>query len=287
MDSRLNQGGEALSRGSLEMPSTIGVGHTLWFARVRNAVVVGVEIGAGDRAVPIRVRPEHLDAIVEAIDDGDIAGGDGDGIADVIEAGGSDADRDAFIDDFADASHDGLAERLLSAPLPVPDNDHDGIADVLDGDADDDGATDVSEAGGTDDDGNGILDDATDEDGNGLADSVETDPLASRIPGGGREKTPSLQGDEGLDAETGLAKDGAQSAAIELGMVRDDELSEGIVPAQDDVAALLSFHHEPRAHEAPDALASGDPRQLAHTAMSTASKRSSGTGRSSWTRAAT
>ena len=45
---------------------------------------------------------------------------DGDGIAAVIEAGGPDADRDGFIDDVVDANHDGLADRLLSAPLPVP-----------------------------------------------------------------------------------------------------------------------------------------------------------------------
>jgi hypothetical protein len=102
---------------------------------------------------------------------------DGDGIPDVIEAGGRDGDRNGVIDDFTDANQDGLADRLLSAPLPVPDSDHDGIPDFLDGDSDNDGATDVSEAGGVDDDGNGLLDDSVDEDGNGLADSVETDPL--------------------------------------------------------------------------------------------------------------
>jgi len=102
---------------------------------------------------------------------------DGDGIPDVIEAGGQDEDGNGVIDDFRDENRDGLADRLLAAPLPVPDTDQDGIPDFLDGDSDNDGASDVREAGGVDDDGDGMLDDSTDDDADGLADSVEVSPL--------------------------------------------------------------------------------------------------------------
>lgn len=105
---------------------------------------------------------------------------DGDGIPDVIEAGGEDENGDGLVDDFTDEDQDGLADRLKAEPLKVPDTDEDVIPDFLDGDSDDDGATDVREAGGEDDDGDGMLDDSLDGDGDGLADSVEDatgDPL--------------------------------------------------------------------------------------------------------------
>ena len=107
---------------------------------------------------------------------------DGDGIPDVIEAEGVDEDGNGLIDDFTDEDQDGLADRFEDAPLPVPDTDEDGIADFLDGDADDDGATDVSEAGGMDDDGDGMLDDSLDEDGDGLADGVQTSAGGEPLP---------------------------------------------------------------------------------------------------------
>ncbi|MCI0454162.1 MAG: 6-bladed beta-propeller [Candidatus Dadabacteria bacterium] len=99
---------------------------------------------------------------------------DGDGIPDVIEARGQDEDGDGLIDDFTDEDQDGLADRLMDAPLPVPDSDEHLIPDFLDGDSDNDGVTDVREAGGVDHDGDGILDDNEDLDKDGLADSVQT-----------------------------------------------------------------------------------------------------------------
>jgi sugar lactone lactonase YvrE len=102
---------------------------------------------------------------------------DGDGIADVVEAGGVDADGDGLVDDPSDANGDGLADAVDSAQggrsLPLPDTDDDGTPDFLDADADGDGITDATEAGGRDDNANGILDENEDLDRDGLADGVQ------------------------------------------------------------------------------------------------------------------
>lgn len=61
---------------------------------------------------------------------------DGDGKSDVIEAGGSDANRNGIIDNFTDSDGDGLADSVDpdqgGIPLPVPDTDGDGIPNFLD-----------------------------------------------------------------------------------------------------------------------------------------------------------
>ncbi|MEM6347112.1 MAG: T9SS type A sorting domain-containing protein [Bacteroidota bacterium] len=54
------------------------------------------------------------------------------------------------------------------------DTDRDGIANSLDLDSDNDGISDIVEAGGTDSDGDGQVDDATDTDSDGLANTFET-----------------------------------------------------------------------------------------------------------------
>ncbi|MEM6263044.1 MAG: T9SS type A sorting domain-containing protein [Bacteroidota bacterium] len=63
------------------------------------------------------------------------------------------------------------------------DTDLDGLADQMDLDADNDGISDILEAGGTDADGNGIADNLTDTDGDGLVDLFDNDntdgPLVS------------------------------------------------------------------------------------------------------------
>ncbi|QLG46322.1 T9SS type B sorting domain-containing protein [Costertonia aggregata] len=123
---------------------------------------------------------------------------DNDGIPDIIEAGGTDTDGDGQINyatpgdptTLADADADGLADSVdtddnttptpLDGPgtvLPKEDTDGDGIPNYLDLDSDNDGITDVLEAGGTDDNGDGIIDNFTDTDGNGLDDTAEIIPL--------------------------------------------------------------------------------------------------------------
>jgi gliding motility-associated-like protein len=113
---------------------------------------------------------------------------DNDGIPDIVEAGGTDTDGDGLVDDFNDTDGDGLDDFIASDPLDNPDSDGDGIPDTHDLDSDNDGTPDVVEAGGTDEDGDGLLDDVTDVDGDGFADVVDTDD--NTIPGTGDGGTP-------------------------------------------------------------------------------------------------
>ncbi len=58
---------------------------------------------------------------------------DGDGIADIIEAGGTDADANGLVDGFADANGDGLDDGHLAFPLGVVDADGNGVGAEVDG----------------------------------------------------------------------------------------------------------------------------------------------------------
>ena len=101
---------------------------------------------------------------------------DNDGIPDVIEAGGSDADADGRIGTGAPVvDENGLP---AGAGLMAPDSDSDGIPDPLDLDSDGDGLYDLVEAGGSDADGDGLVDGFTDADGNGFDDGIEGTGLA-------------------------------------------------------------------------------------------------------------
>jgi len=75
---------------------------------------------------------------------------DNDGIADLVEAGSIDTDRNGRVDTFMDTYRTGWANwfnsMLGGSPLPVPDTDADGLADYLDIDSDGDGIVDIIEA---------------------------------------------------------------------------------------------------------------------------------------------
>ncbi|MEO1050283.1 MAG: T9SS type A sorting domain-containing protein [Bacteroidota bacterium] len=108
---------------------------------------------------------------------------DNDGIVDITEANGGTLPANAssegrYVASYAlanDANNDGLVNDVDGSPLSNPDTDGDGIADVFDLDSDNDGITDLAEAGGTDIDGNGQVDDFLDSDGDGLANMVDPD----------------------------------------------------------------------------------------------------------------
>ena len=104
---------------------------------------------------------------------------DNDGISDIIEAGGTNADGDGQVDNATDSNLDGLVDAFDvvsgGALLPNPDSDGDGIPNIIDRDSDNDGLPDSSESGGTDADGDGIIDDLTDTDLDGFADVSDTD----------------------------------------------------------------------------------------------------------------
>jgi gliding motility-associated-like protein len=114
---------------------------------------------------------------------------DNDGIPDVQEAGGADTNNDGIIDGFTDLNGDGLDDNTATNPLPNPDTDGDGIVNTQDLDSDNDGITDVTEAGGTDANGDGIIDGYTDTDGDGLSDNVDPNNGGTPLP------TPDTDGD--------------------------------------------------------------------------------------------
>lgn len=107
---------------------------------------------------------------------------DNDGIPDIIENGGLDANGDGIIDGFLDANNDGLSDNVGASGLLLLDNDGDAIPNILDLDDDNDGIVDLVEAGGTDANKDGQIDNMTDFDHDGFADSV--DPMVGLlIPG--------------------------------------------------------------------------------------------------------
>ena len=114
---------------------------------------------------------------------------DNDGIADIIEAGGVDADNNGRVDAYTDGDADGWANTFDSdnggTALADPDTDSDGFENRIDIDADNDGIVDVIEAqlsgatpklpSGVDSDADGI-DDSFDSDlGSSLLVPINTD----------------------------------------------------------------------------------------------------------------
>ena len=100
---------------------------------------------------------------------------DNDGLTDLFEAGGTDADNNGIVDNFVDANGDGMDDAVFALPLALGDFDGDGIPDYLDLDSDNDGLSDLFETTGTqfDADGDGAIDDIVDLDLNGLSDVAD------------------------------------------------------------------------------------------------------------------
>ncbi len=140
---------------------------------------------------------------------------DDDSIADVVEAGGPDADGDGVVDGTADAdedglvdpvdpSHDGPAASTTSAPIPGSpranaDTDGDGLANAIDVDSDNDGIGDRFEAVCSDCAvATGFSD--SDTNGNGVDDAFEGLD-ANNVSGGTRVGTTPVNTDaaNGLD----------------------------------------------------------------------------------------
>jgi hypothetical protein len=104
---------------------------------------------------------------------------DNDGINDVRENGGTDANNDGLVDG-TDADGDGILSSAdgnlggfgdMNDPLPT-DTDGDGVPNYRDLDSDNDGINDVRENGGTDANNDGLVD-GTDADGDGILSSAD------------------------------------------------------------------------------------------------------------------
>lgn len=120
--------------------------------------------------------PDQIEGIGDTDNDG-IADAydldsDNDGIADLLEAGGADTDLNGRVDGFSDVNSDGWDDATAAAPLAIPDSDGDGVADFRDLDSDNDGIPDLVEAGDSDANGDGRVDNFSDASNDGLADSA-------------------------------------------------------------------------------------------------------------------
>lgn len=109
---------------------------------------------------------------------------DNDGIPDVVECFGVDANGDGRIDNFTDLDADGLSQNVdASSTGPIGsgaglgnlDTDGDGIPNYLDLDSDNDGIPDVIEAYGTDANNDGKIDGYTNADLDGYSGNVDGD----------------------------------------------------------------------------------------------------------------
>ncbi|MGH1338713.1 MAG: hypothetical protein ACRBFS_21545, partial [Aureispira sp.] len=152
---------------------------------------------------------------------------DNDGIADVVEAGGTDVNGDGRIDNYTDidedghadvvdgdVGNDGISENLANVSILTnadgnndgrpdsyvrKDTDGDGILDYLDLDSDNDGIADVVEVNGVDRNGDGRADAYADLDNDGFNDVVDGDPtntlaLADDSPGSNSANAETLTG---------------------------------------------------------------------------------------------
>ncbi len=96
---------------------------------------------------------------------------DQDGIADLIETRLRDTDGDRRVDAFSDLDLNGITDAATGL---APDLDEDGVANFIDADSDGDGISDLIEAGGVDQNRDGIHDSEADANGNGVPDSIDS-----------------------------------------------------------------------------------------------------------------
>ncbi|MGC3945426.1 MAG: Ig-like domain-containing protein [Chryseolinea sp.] len=175
---------------------------------------------------------------------------DNDGITDCLEAGGNDANKDGIVDGFVDADGNGLSD-ALGAGLVSGDLDGDTRKSFRDRDSDGDGITDVVEAGGTDANGDGIIDGFADTDKDGYANSV--DPTTNNLALSGTNASgstpltvPDSDGDSkrnflDIDSDNDGITDNveAQTTAAYVAPVNSDTDGDGIANVYDTTPLVL------------------------------------------------
>ncbi len=138
----------------------------------------------------------------------------------------NDTDGDGVDDDTdLDDDNDGIPDVVeIATAGPGGDSDGDGIPDHLDLDSDNDGINDIVESGGTDLDGNGMIDtpfdegmttNPTDTDNDGTPDYQETDSDNDGIPdiAGTPDSGLDTDGDGMIDDPTDTDRDGIKDVA--------------------------------------------------------------------------
>ncbi|MBK8163069.1 MAG: OmpA family protein [Gammaproteobacteria bacterium] len=121
-----------------------------------NGLADSVEVALGGSSLPLPDTDNDGQADYVDLDS------DGDGLNDIIESNGVDADSDGRVDAAVDSDNDGLMDSVDgditgSVPQNPVDSDDDGRPDYVDVDSDDDGIADNRE-GVSDSDGDGIAD---------------------------------------------------------------------------------------------------------------------------------
>jgi len=193
--------------------------------------------GPGDTGDPTSVDVVSPDSDRDGIPDSIDVDDDNDGIPDVNEGGGNnplgDEDGDGIpnwldtVDDdpgdtLGDGSMTDYADVDANGIPDVFDSDGDGIANHLDLDADNDGIPDLTEAGGTDSDNDGVVDAMYDTDGDGIPDTVDVDQ--------------TLGTDANLDGIDDAAQGGADSDGDGIQDSDDpDSDGDGFADALDDI----------------------------------------------------
>lgn len=102
---------------------------------------------------------------------------DQDGLSDLLEMAGPSMDQDnsGTVDNFVDANGDGWDDNVSANPTPLTDTDNDGNPNSTDLDSDNDGVGDLTEAGGTDNNGDNRNDLLNDSDLDGIPDRNDVD----------------------------------------------------------------------------------------------------------------
>ncbi len=160
---------------------------------------------------------------------------DNDSITDVVEAGNNDPDRNGYIGSGAPpvVNPDGVASGAGTTP---PDSDGDGVPDYRDVDADNDSIRDVVEAGGTDTNGDGMIDGFTDNDNNGLDDGTPITDVTD-LPNSDSDPIPDYRDtDSDNDGVTDLVEVGG---ADNNGDGEVDNFNDGNGDGLDDVTATI------------------------------------------------
>ena len=188
-----------------------------------NGIVDGFNDADGDghddmtAAFPHADPDSDGDGIVDHLD----LDSDNDGLPDTWESISSlaDVDGDGVLDDLTDLNGDGLADNYNANTLV--DTDRDGASNHLDLDSDGDGILDLTEAGGDDLNGDGLVDAWTDSDGDGIVDAVDVD-----ITDGADEDGDGI--DDFADADFIFANDSDGDGIIDI--FDDDFLGTGFLP---------------------------------------------------------